>query len=49
MLSDLVSEIEPGRCAIVVDQSLPGGRAANAAAVIALTMGTILPNSLALT
>ncbi|MBZ9600865.1 DUF2000 domain-containing protein [Phyllobacterium chamaecytisi] len=43
MLSDLVSEIEPGRCAIVVDQSLPVGRAANAAAVIALTMGKIHP------
>ena len=44
MPSDLVSEIEPGRCAIVVDQSLPVGRAANAAAVIALTMGKIHPD-----
>jgi hypothetical protein len=30
---------EPMRCAIVVDEALPPGRAANAAAVIALTMG----------
>jgi len=31
--------LEPMRCAIVVDGSLPAGRAANAAAVIALTIG----------
>ena len=31
--------VEPTRCAIVVDQSLPAGRAANAAAVVALTLG----------
>jgi len=30
---------EPKRCVIVVDASLPAGRAANAAAVIALTLG----------
>ena len=30
---------EPMRCAIVVDIALPSGRAANAAAVIALTLG----------
>jgi hypothetical protein len=30
---------EPARCVIVVDRSLPIGRAANAAAVIALTLG----------
>jgi hypothetical protein len=30
---------KPTRCAIVVDASLPPGRAANAAAVIALTLG----------
>ncbi len=29
----------PTRCVIVVDQDLPAGRAANAAAVIALTIG----------
>jgi Protein of unknown function (DUF2000) len=31
--------LEPTRCAIVVDEVLPPGRAANAAAVVALTLG----------
>jgi Protein of unknown function (DUF2000) len=35
---------EPMRCAIVVDQALPAGRAANAAAVIALTLGKRHPH-----
>lgn len=35
---------EPKRCAIVVDQDLPAGRAANAAAVIALTLGMRHPH-----
>lgn len=30
---------DPGRCVIVVDSNLPAGKAANAAAVIALTLG----------
>jgi hypothetical protein len=34
---------EPGRCVIVVDDGLPSGRAANAAAVIALTIGKLGP------
>jgi hypothetical protein len=34
---------EPGRCVIVVDDGLPSGRAANAAAVIALTIGKLRP------
>lgn len=34
---------EPSRCVIVVDAGLPAGRAANAAAVIALTMGRKRP------
>jgi hypothetical protein len=34
----------PTRCAIVVDASLPAGRAANAAAVIALTLGRRHPH-----
>ena len=34
---------EPSRCVIVVDAGLPTGRAANAAAVIALTMGRKRP------
>lgn len=34
---DLVTD--PGRCAIIVNADLPVGRAANAAAVIALTLG----------
>src|SRR5579863_1042792 len=34
----------PMRCAIVVDESLPAGRAANAAAVIALTLGKRHPH-----
>jgi hypothetical protein len=33
------ASIEPTRCAIVVDAALPPGRAANAAAVVALTLG----------
>jgi hypothetical protein len=35
---------EPTRCAIVVDEALPAGRAANAAAVIALTLGKRHPH-----
>jgi hypothetical protein len=35
---------EPRRCAIVVDRDLPPGRAANAAAVIALTLGQRHPH-----
>jgi hypothetical protein len=35
---------EPTRCVIVVDSSLPPGRAANAAAVIALTLGKRHPH-----
>ena len=35
---------QPTRCAIVVDGSLPAGRAANAAAVIALTLGKRHPH-----
>jgi hypothetical protein len=31
------------RCVIVVDQALPPGRAANAAAVLALTLGAMMP------
>ena len=35
-----MADIElPGRCVIVVDDALPPGRAANAAAVLALTIG----------
>lgn len=33
----------PNRCVIVIDQALPAGRAANAAAVIALTIGARHP------
>jgi len=39
MVADIDMDDEAGRCVIVVDNSLPAGRAANAAAVIALTMG----------
>jgi hypothetical protein len=35
---------EPTRCVIVLDRSLPTGRAANAAAVIALTLGKRHPH-----
>jgi hypothetical protein len=35
---------EPARCTIVVDGALPAGRAANAAAVIALTLGRRHPH-----
>lgn len=38
-----LSETEQARCAIVVDAELPPGRAANAAAVIALTLGKLYP------
>ena len=34
---------QQARCAIVVDSELPAGRAANAAAVIALTLGKLYP------
>jgi hypothetical protein len=36
--------LEPARCAIVVDAALPAGKAANAAAVIALTFGKRHPH-----
>jgi hypothetical protein len=36
--------VEPTRCVIVVDAALPVGRAANAAAVIALTLGKRHPH-----
>ena len=44
MLSD-VDEVlaEPQRCVAVVDANLPAGKAANAAAVMALTMGARQP------
>ena len=35
---------DAGRCAIVVAADLPAGRAANAAAVIALTLGRLRPD-----
>ena len=35
---------EPSRCAIVVDRALPAGRAANAAAVVAFTLGKRHPD-----
>ncbi len=35
---------EPERCAILVDAALPAGKAANAAAVIALTLGKRHPH-----
>jgi hypothetical protein len=38
-----VTEEEAKRCVIVVDEALPAGKAANAAAVIALTVGKIWP------
>ncbi len=44
MSLDMESAPEPTRCVIVVDQSLPAGRAANAAAVIALTLGKRHPH-----
>ena len=34
---------DSGRCVIIVDAALPVGRAANAAAVIALTLGKLRP------
>jgi hypothetical protein len=39
-----VAAPDPTRCAIVVDAALPAGRAANAAAVIALTLGKRHPH-----
>ena len=38
-MEDDAAPNDPGRCVIVVDEALPVGRAANAAAVIALTLG----------
>ena len=38
-----MTEEEAKRCVIVVDEALPAGKAANAAAVIALTVGKIWP------
>ncbi|GGC88246.1 DUF2000 domain-containing protein [Chelatococcus reniformis] len=43
-MNDIVEEAEPQRCVIVVDDALPPGRAANAAAVIALTLGKRHPD-----
>jgi hypothetical protein len=42
-MSDSEDQTDPGRCVIVIDESLPAGRAANAAAVIALTIGKLRP------
>jgi hypothetical protein len=42
-MSDSEDLNDPGRCVIVIDDSLPVGRAANAAAVIALTIGKLRP------
>jgi len=44
MLEPEESGPQPGRCVIVLDQALPIGRAANAAAVIALTLGNRHPH-----
>ncbi len=38
-MADEAPENDPQRCVIVIDSALPPGRAANAAAVIALTLG----------
>ncbi len=38
-MSEDTEHDDPGRCVIVVDEALPVGRSANAAAVIALTLG----------
>lgn len=43
-MSDVEDQNDPGRCVIVIDDSLPVGRAANAAAVIALTIGKLRPH-----
>lgn len=43
MTHDLDTETDAGRCVILVDQNLPIGRVANAAAVIALTIGKLHP------
>ncbi|MFC3227403.1 DUF2000 domain-containing protein [Marinibaculum pumilum] len=42
-LPDDDAVVRPMRCAIVVDRDLPSGRAANAAAVLALTLGARHP------
>src|SRR5215470_5934358 len=44
MLEPEESRPQPRRCVIVLDQALPIGRAANAAAVIALTLGNRHPH-----
>ncbi len=45
MISDGTGDTpEPSRCVIVIDCALPPGRAANAAAVIALTLGKRHPH-----
>lgn len=45
MALEMVESVpEPMRCVIVVDQALPAGRAANAASVIALTLGRRHPH-----
>jgi len=38
-MTEQTASIRPERCVIVLDEQLPAGRAANAAAVIALTVG----------
>jgi len=38
-----VTNVVPERCVIVVDEALPPGLAANAAGVLATTLGSILP------
>ena len=43
MTDPMAEDDEPQRCAILVDAALPSGRAANAAAVIALTLGRLHP------
>lgn len=43
MTSDMELTIEPMRCVAVIDRTLPVGNAANAAAVMALTMGMRQP------
>ncbi len=42
-MRDRIERGEPGRCVIVVNEALPAGRAANAAPVIALTLGKRRP------
>ena len=43
MATQLAVDPVPERCVIVVDEALPAGLAANAAAVLALTLGARIP------